>query len=103
MRKERESLILRLQEQNTEIVNTIEKLHHLRLNQQIIRESQREDKSSSLEEDDFSIEYVQEEQKPQSTAKGKSDKKAERKEGFERARVWHLDQLQTKTKSNTRY
>ena len=89
---------MRLQEQNTEIVNTIDKLHHLRLNQQIIGELQREEKSSSLEEDDFSIEYVQEEQKPQSTAKGKSDKKVERKEGFERARVWHLGPITNENK-----
>ncbi len=61
-----------------------------------------------MEEDKILIEYVKEEveekqQKPQGTAKGTSGKKAERKGGFKRARVWHLDHLWTKTRNGRRY
>jgi hypothetical protein len=65
---------------------------------------QKEDKSFSEEDDDLLIEYVQVEdvierkQKPQKTAKRISHKKAERKEGLERARAWHSDRIRAKRK-----
>jgi len=62
MRRERESLISRLQERNTEIDNAIQKLQQdWILNQQIITELQKEDKSFSEEDDELSIECIQQE------------------------------------------
>jgi len=92
-RVERESLIFRLQERNKEVTSAIEKLHqYLILNQQTIRELQREEESSSSsEEDEISFEYIKMERKLKSVAKVKSDKKTEQKEGLEITRVWHLD------------
>ncbi len=96
---------MRLQEWSTEIDNEITRLQQdWILNQQIITELQKEDRSSSEEDDNLSIDYVQVEnviernQKPQKTEKRISNKKAERKEGLEKARAWHLDQIRAKRK-----
>jgi hypothetical protein len=96
---------LRLQEWNTEIDNEITRLQQdWILNQKIITELQKEDKSSLEEDDNLSIDYVQVEnvierkQKPQKTKKRISNKKAERKEGLEKARAWHLDRIRAKRK-----
>jgi len=103
--RDRESMILRLQERDTEIDNEIKRLQQdWILNQQIITELQKEDRSSSEEYDNLSIDYVQVEnvierkQKPQKTEKRISSKKAERKEGLEKARAWHLDRIRAKRK-----
>jgi hypothetical protein len=78
MRRERESLISRLQERNTEIDNAIQKLQQdWILNQQIITELQKEDKSFSEEDDELSIEYIQQEKSKrisQNLTKRKSSK-----------------------------
>jgi hypothetical protein len=94
----RDNLIYKLQERNTDIINTIEGLRRdLTLNQQIIRELQREGRSlSSSEEDEISFENIKVEPKPKSAQKVKNNKKLERKEGYEKVRAWHLDRLRTK-------
>jgi glycerol-3-phosphate responsive antiterminator len=94
-RAERESLIFRLQERNKEITSKIEKLcQDLSLNQQVIRELQQEEELSAYsEEDEISFEYIKTDHKPKGVVKVKSDKKAEQKEGLEKARAWHLDRL----------
>ena len=78
----RDNLISKLQERNTDIINTIEGLRRdLTLNQQIIRELQREGRSlSSSEEDEISFENIKVEPKPKSAQKVKNNKKLERKE-----------------------
>jgi hypothetical protein len=101
MRMERESLIFRLQERNKKITSKIEKLRQdLTLNQQVIRELQREEEISEYsEEDEKSFEYFKTEHKPKGVVKAKSDKKAERKEGLEKARAWHLERLRVKKRT----
>ena len=105
MSRERESLILRLQERNTEIDNEIKRLQQdWILNQQIITELQKKDKPFSEEDSDTSIEYLRVEDVterkpiPERTEKKRSRKRAERREGLERARAWHLDRIKAKRK-----
>jgi len=95
-RAERESLIFRLQERNKEITSKIEKLcQDLSLNQQVIRELQQEEELSAYsEEDEISFEYIKTDHKPKGVVKVKSDKKAEQKEGLEKARAWHRNLLE---------
>jgi hypothetical protein len=76
MRRERESLISRLQERNTEIDNAIQKLQQdWILNQQIITELQKEDKSFSEEDDELSIECIQQEKVKEKKPKSHEKKK----------------------------
>ncbi len=105
MSRERESLILKLQERNTEIDNKIKRLQQdCILNQQIITELPKKDKPFSEEDSDISIEYLRVEDVterkpiPERTEKKISRKRAERREGLERARAWHLDRIKAKRK-----
>jgi hypothetical protein len=105
MSRDRESLILKLQERNTEIDNEIKRLQQdWTLNQQIITELQKEDKPFSEEDSDISIEYLRVEDIterkpiPKKTEKKISHKKVERREELERARAWHLDRIKAKRK-----
>ncbi len=105
MSRERENLILRLQELNTEIDNEIKRLQQdWIVNQQIITELQKKDKSFLEKDSDISIEYLRVEDVterkpiPERTEKKISRKRAERREGLERARAWHLDRNKTKRK-----
>ncbi len=102
MSRERESLILRLQERNTEIDNEIKRLQQdWIINQQITTELQKKDKSFSEEDSDISIEYLRVEDVPERKPipeKKISRKRAERREGLERARAWHLDRIKAKRK-----
>jgi hypothetical protein len=102
MSRERESLILRLQERNTEIDNEIKKLQQdWILNQQIITELQKKDRPTAEGDSDISIEYCRIEDVPERRPipeKKISRKRAERREGLEKARAWHLDQIKAKRK-----
>ncbi len=102
MSRERESLILRLQERNTEIDNEIKKLQQdWVLNQQIITELQKKDRLTAEEDSDISIEYYRVEdvlERRPTPEKKISRKRAERREGLEKARAWHLDQIKAKRK-----
>jgi len=96
---------LRLQERNTKIDNEIKRLQQdWILNQQIITELQKKDKSFSEEDSDISIEYLRVEDVterkpiPERTEKKISRKRAERREGLERPRAWHLDRIKAKRK-----
>jgi len=102
MSRERESLILRLQERNTETDNEIKKLQQdWILNQQIITELQKKDRPTAEGDSDISIEYCRIEDVPERRPipeKKISRKRAERREGLERARAWHLDRIKEKRK-----
>jgi hypothetical protein len=102
MSRERESLILRLQERNTETDNEIKKLQQdWILNQQIITELQKKDRPTAEGDSDISIEYCRIEDVPERRPipeKKISRKRAERREGLEKARAWHLDQIKAKRK-----
>ncbi len=102
MSRERESLILRLQERNTEIDNEIKKLQQdWVLNQQIINELQKKDRLTAEEDSDISIEYYRVEdvlERRPIPEKKISCKRAERREGLEKARAWHLDRIKAKRK-----
>jgi len=105
MSREQECLILKLQERNTEIDNEIKRLQQdWIINQQITTELQKKDKSFSEEDSDISIEYLRVEDVterkpiPERTEKKISRKRAERREGLERARAWHLDRIKAKRK-----
>ncbi len=83
---------------NKKINNTIKKLQQdLLLNQQIIKELQWDDMQ---DEDKFSIEYITEPSQDQKTktTKRSDNKGSEQKEGYEKARAWHLDRMQKKGK-----
>ncbi len=100
MSRERESLILRLQERNTEIDNEIKKLQQdWILNQQIITELQKKDRLTAEEDSDIEYYRVEDilERRP-TPEKKVNRKREERREGLEKARAWHLDRIKAKRK-----
>jgi hypothetical protein len=88
--------------QKLEIDNTIKKLQKdWILNQQIINKLQYKKSSSSEDIDkEFSIEFIQEDQKPMEQEakenKIRENKKTEWKESFEKARAWYIDWVREK-------
>jgi len=83
-------IVTKLQEHSQEIREEIKRLQlELKLNQDIIEELKDED-------DEFSVELIQEETEELKPKKNNKNKKPARKESFKKARAWHLDSLKEK-------
>ena len=98
----RQRIISELQEQNVEIIKSIQNLQvDLRLNQSIIDELS----GSSGDEDvpEISIELIPRQiSQGRNTYKNKKSNNTERKEGFEKARAWHLERIKQKQLKKTK-